>query len=49
MTIEYLSEDFDPSEKTEMELETDYRFYKAQHKWEDHMIKLAENEEVYNE
>lgn len=48
MTIEYLSEDFDPSEKTEMELETDYRFYKSQHKWEDHIIKLAEKEVIYN-
>jgi hypothetical protein len=48
MTIEYLSEDFDPSEKTEMELEIDYRFYKAQHKWENHIIELAEKEVIYN-
>ena len=41
-----LTEGFDPSEKTEMELEADYRFYKSLTVWEDHILEIAEKEVI---
>ena len=35
------SEGYDPSEKTLMQLENDYKWYKTHIKWEDHVLKIA--------
>ena len=40
------SEDFDPKEKTIMELEHAYREYKFQTRWEDRILKEAEEEVI---
>ena len=38
------SESYDIPEKTLMEIEHDYQFYKSTIKWEDHILKLASKE-----
>ena len=49
--IEYLrdlidSETYNVPEKTIMEIEHDYKIYKHQTRWEDHILKIASEEVI---